>query len=128
MITYLGMTMPMAVLALIAWLRHPYQGNRSEVQVNRVKGKEWLLLSVLTVFVTAGFCFLLQYFHTANLIPSTVSVATGFAAAYSQLQFWSFLCSFSISIFAYPTIFREEAVILLLYKSKTLCYNIVSDC
>ena len=82
MITYLGMTMPMTVIALAAWLRHPYQGKRSEVQVNRVKGKEWLLLSVLTVCVTAGFWFVLKYFHTANLIPSTVSVATSFAAAY----------------------------------------------
>ena len=82
MITYLGMTMPMAVLALASWLRHPYRGNRSEVQVNRVKGKEWLLLSGLTVCVTVGFFFLLKYFHTANLIISAVSVATSFVAAY----------------------------------------------
>ena len=82
MITYLGMTMPMAVLALVSWLRHPYQGNRSEVRVNHVKGKEWLLLSVLTVCVTAGFCCLLKFFHTAHLIPSTVSVATSFVAVY----------------------------------------------
>lgn len=34
MITYLGMSAPMAVFALISWLRHPYQGNRSQVQVN----------------------------------------------------------------------------------------------
>ena len=27
MITYLGMTMPMAVFALISWLRNPYKGN-----------------------------------------------------------------------------------------------------
>lgn len=32
-ITYLGMTMPMAFFALISWLRHPYRGNRSEVAV-----------------------------------------------------------------------------------------------
>jgi len=82
MITYLGMTMPMAVLALVSWLRHPYQGKWSEVQVNTIKEKEWLLLSGLTVFVTAGFCFLLKYYHTANLITSTVSVATSFVAAY----------------------------------------------
>lgn len=31
MITYLGMTMPMAMLALISWLRHPYKDNKSEV-------------------------------------------------------------------------------------------------
>ncbi|MCR4793600.1 MAG: nicotinamide mononucleotide transporter, partial [Ruminococcus sp.] len=28
MITYLGMTTPMAVLALISWLKNPYNGNR----------------------------------------------------------------------------------------------------
>lgn len=82
MVTYLGMTMPMAVLALFSWLRHPYQGNRSEVRVNHIRGKEWLLLSVLAVVVTAGFWFVLKRFHTANLIPSTVSVATSFIAAY----------------------------------------------
>ncbi len=34
MITYLGMTAPMALFALISWLRHPYNGNRAEVEVN----------------------------------------------------------------------------------------------
>ena len=35
MITYLGMTMPMAVFALIAWLKNPYKGNKLEVKVSR---------------------------------------------------------------------------------------------
>ena len=30
MITYLGMTMPMAAVALVSWLRNPYRGNRAE--------------------------------------------------------------------------------------------------
>lgn len=34
MITYLGMTMPMAIFALISWLKNPYNGNKSEVKVN----------------------------------------------------------------------------------------------
>ena len=33
MITYLGMTMPMAVFSLITWLKNPFNGNRSEVDV-----------------------------------------------------------------------------------------------
>ena len=41
-----------------------------------------MLLSVLAVVVTAGFWFVLKRFHTANLIPGTVSVATSFIAAY----------------------------------------------
>ena len=32
MLTYLGMTMPMAIFALISWLKNPYNGNRSELR------------------------------------------------------------------------------------------------
>ena len=37
MITYLGMTMPMAVFSLITWLKNPFNGNRSEVEIYHVK-------------------------------------------------------------------------------------------
>ena len=40
MITYLGMTMPMAVFALVSWLKNPYNGNRSEAKVNSISKKE----------------------------------------------------------------------------------------
>ena len=82
MITYLGMTGPMALFALIAWLRNPYQGNRAEVAVNRLKKRELVLMYALTVLVTVGFYFILDYFHTANMIPSTLSVTTSFIAVY----------------------------------------------
>ena len=36
MITYLGMTMPMALFSLVAWLRHPFKGKKSEVEVNQI--------------------------------------------------------------------------------------------
>ena len=82
MITYLGMTMPMAVAALVSWLRHPYKGNRAQVQVDRLREGEWLLLALLTAAVTAAFFFILRAFHTANLALSTLSVTTSFAAVY----------------------------------------------
>ena len=82
MITYLGMTMPMAVFALIAWLRHPYRGNRAQVSVNRIGRGETVLMWVLTVLVTAVFYGILQFFHTANIVPSTLSVTTSFLAVY----------------------------------------------
>ena len=50
MITYLGMTMPMAVFALVAWLRNPYKGKKSEVKVNSISVKESIFLLLLTVF------------------------------------------------------------------------------
>jgi len=36
MVTYLGMTMPMAIFALVSWLKNPYNGRRSEVKVNEL--------------------------------------------------------------------------------------------
>ena len=82
MATYLGMSMPMAVFALISWLRHPYKDNKSEVKVNRIGKKEHLLIWPLTILVTVIFYFILAYFNTANLIPSTISVTTSFLAVY----------------------------------------------
>lgn len=82
MITYLGMTAPMAAAALITWVKNPYQGNKAEVKVNCLKKKEYLFLGILTGFVTIFFYFVLAYFNTANMIPSTISVTTSFVAVY----------------------------------------------
>lgn len=80
MITYLGMTLPMAIIALVSWLKNPYQGNRAEVRVNTVGKREVLLICLVAAAVTAVFYFVLKYFQTANLIPSTISIATSFIA------------------------------------------------
>ena len=82
MITYLGMTGPMALFALIAWLRNPFGGNKAEVAVNQLKKAELIFMWVLTAVVTVGFCFILDAFRTANLLPSTLSVTTSFVAVY----------------------------------------------
>ena len=39
MVTYLGMTAPMAAVALVSWLKNPYRGNRAEVKVNQISRK-----------------------------------------------------------------------------------------
>ena len=82
MITYLGMTGPMALFALISWLRNPYNGNHAEVAVNQLGKRELVLMYVLTALVTVGFYFILDYFDTTNMVPSTLSVTTSFIAVY----------------------------------------------
>ena len=82
MITYLGMTMPMAVFSLIAWLRNPYNGNRAEVRVNSISRKEAVFMWVITGLVTLVFYYILRFFNTANIVPSTLSVTTSFLAVY----------------------------------------------
>lgn len=82
MLTYLGMTAPMALYALIAWLRNPFNGNKSEVRVNHLKPLEYAVMSVIAILVTWLFYYILVYFHTANIVPSTISVTTSFLAVY----------------------------------------------
>lgn len=86
MITYLGMSAPIAVAALISWIRNPAKGERKEVEVNSLSYKEYIFLSVLSLAVTVAFGFILNAFHTANLILSTVSVWSSFTASYLTLR------------------------------------------
>ncbi|MBQ7376819.1 MAG: nicotinamide mononucleotide transporter [Clostridia bacterium] len=79
MITYLFMTAPMALFAVISWLRHPY--SKKEVAVGRLsRGKLWFLL-LGSVSVTALFYFLLRALGNASLAVSTLSITTSFLAS-----------------------------------------------
>ncbi len=83
MITYMGMTGPMALLALIAWLKNPYnEGDHSQVKVNKISKLEGVLMFLLSLAVTGVFYFILKAFNTTNLALSTVSVTTSFIAVY----------------------------------------------
>ena len=82
MITYLCMSAPAAVVAIVSWLRHPFSTDHSEVEINRLRGREWIFACVLTAVVTGVFYFLLDRFGTAQLTVSTLSVTTSFFASY----------------------------------------------
>lgn len=82
MITYIGMTMPMAAFALVSWLKNPYNGDKVEVKVNVVSIRETVCMWIVALIVTVIFYFILDYFNTANLILSTISVTTSFVAVY----------------------------------------------
>ena len=82
MLTYLGMTAPMAVISLVSWVKHPNGENRSEVKIRSLKNLDVIIMIPSTIIVTVAFYFILRAFGTANLLTSTISVTTSFAAAY----------------------------------------------
>ena len=82
MLTYLGMTMPMAIFALVSWLKNPYNGNRAEVKVNSIGKREIFFMCIAAAVITGAFYFILRHFGTANIIPGTLSVTTSFIAVY----------------------------------------------
>ncbi len=79
MITYLGMTMPIALLSIYTWLSNPYCEN--EVSINKLSKKQYLILFFLSVVVTIIFYYILKYFGTSNIVFSTLSISTSFLAA-----------------------------------------------
>ena len=58
MITYLGMTVPMAIVALVTWLKNPYKNNKSEVAVNKISKQEIVFMLCLSAVVTIIFYFI----------------------------------------------------------------------
>lgn len=62
--------------------QNPYNGNKAEVKVNRLKREEIFFAILLTAVVTLIFYYILAAFQTANLLPSTLSVTTSFLAVY----------------------------------------------
>lgn len=82
MITYLAMTAPMSLFSLIVWLKNPVEGRKNEVAARVLSRKECVFALFLSAAIAAGFYFILDYFHTANIFWSTVSVATSFIAVY----------------------------------------------
>ena len=82
MITYLFMTMPMAILSIFSWLKNPYKEHKMQVKVNKITFKEVVFMFLLTAVVTIIFYFILKYFNTANLFFSTISISTSFIAVY----------------------------------------------
>lgn len=80
MITFMGMTGPVAVFSIISWLRHPYAGTR-EVQVSRLSALQVGLLALAALAVTVAFYFILGALGNANLLVSTISVTASFVAS-----------------------------------------------
>ena len=85
MITYLGMTAPIAFLSTVSWLKNPYKKGKAEVKISKLSRNKIVLMIALTVLVTIGSYFILKYFNTANLFMSSVSIATSFSASYLML-------------------------------------------
>ncbi|MBE5748818.1 MAG: nicotinamide mononucleotide transporter [Clostridiales bacterium] len=81
MLTYLCLSSPAAVCAIVSWIKHPYKQTK-QVEIQKMTQKQYFIMFFLTVIVTFTFYFVLKALNNANLALSTVSVATSCIAAY----------------------------------------------
>lgn len=125
MITYLGMTMPMAFFALISWLKNPYQKGKAEVKVNRLSKLELAFMYVLTAIVTIVFYLILENFNTANIIPSTLSVTTSFIAVYLTFRRSPyFALAYAVNDLILIVLWVLASVTEISYLSMVICFAV----
>ena len=74
------MSMPMAIVAVVSWVRHPYKDS-NEVEVSKLNKKSVIVLCFLSLIVTIIFYFILKQLGTTQLVVSTISITTSFVAA-----------------------------------------------
>lgn len=87
MITYLGMTMPMAIWSTITWLKNPAK-NGKEVAIQELRLKHIVWLVLFGTITTIVFYYILAVLNTPNIVFSTISITTSFlAAALTMLRF-----------------------------------------
>lgn len=80
MITYLGMTMPMAIWSTVTWLKNPAP-NGKEVAIQKLVPGHIVGLILGGTITTVVFYLILHALDTPNIVFSTISVTTSFIAA-----------------------------------------------
>ncbi len=122
-LTYVGMSAPMAVLSLISWLKNPYKKGESEVKTAKIKKKDVYQLAVLAPIISVIFFFVLKTFGTENLAVSTVSVTTSFAAVfltYKRSKF--FTLAYALNDIVLITLWTLAAIKNISYLSVIICF------
>ena len=86
MITYLGMSAPASVCALISWLKHPF-ADSNEVKISKTTPRIVISAFAIATAVTIVFYFILGALNTENLFFSVLSVFTSvLAAAFTYMR------------------------------------------
>lgn len=78
-LTYLGMTAPIAGATVVEWIKNPY--SERQVRISTLSPKKAILLAVGAISVTVLFFFIMRALKTPNLYFSTVSITTSFLAS-----------------------------------------------
>lgn len=84
-IIYLCIMLPMYIIGIISWLKHQSKETNS-VEVNVIKTKEWVIVSIASIIAFIGIYFLLKTFDTSLLFISSLSVIDSLFAIYLGIR------------------------------------------
>lgn len=81
-IIYIFFMTPINIAMILSWLKNKSKQDENIVEVNKVSKKEYIILFIVTLFVTVGFYYLLKALNTSALLISTISLIDSFIATY----------------------------------------------
>lgn len=124
MITYLCMSAPIAVAAIVSWLRHPFR-ETAEVEVESLSCKKIVFLFSVSAFVTLSFYFILRALGTENLTVSTFSVGTSFmASALTCFRSPYYALAYAANDLVLIVLWSLAAAVYFPYFSMVLCFAV----
>ena len=92
---YVFLMLPMFVVGTFSWIKHQNKKTNS-VEINNIKAKEWIIVSIVFIGVFIGIYYVLKAFNTNELIVSTASVLASLFAVYLQVRRSKYSFSFYI--------------------------------
>ena len=120
-ITYLGMTAPIAFLSVITWLKHPY--SKQEVKVSEITKKQSIILTIVTIVVTILFGIILKKLGTTNLGFSIISITTSFlASSLMMLRSHYYAIAYAANDVVLIILWSLASVANIMYLPMVICF------
>lgn len=123
MLTYLGMSAPVSIAAIVTWIKNPHNGNKADVKINTLQTAEYYFVFFLGVIVAIVFYFVLKTLNTNNLIISTISVFTSFIPCYLTVRRSEFYAiGYAVNDIVLIILWTIAAFENLNYLSMVICF------
>lgn len=129
-IIYIFLMLPMYLIGIVSWIKY-HNKETNTVQINKINNKEWLLISIISIFGFIGIYLLLKIFNTNELTVSTISVIVSLLAIYLQVRRSRFSFYFYIindfilmTLWGIPVIKGNKLVLPMLFNP---IINLIND-
>jgi len=125
MITYLGMTVPSALFALILWVKHPFEKGKPVVEISKLTKRKMLIIVALSIMLTIIFYFLLRLLNTPNLLISTASIFTSLLASLFMIfRVPYYAIAYSLNDILLIILWVLASITSLVYLPMVVCFSI----
>ncbi len=114
MIIYIAIMFPMYIWGIVEWIRNRNNDTTKTVEVNEIRWKEWVCLSVCAAGAFVGFYFMLKALNTSQLIVSTLSVVDNIFAVYLLAR---------RSKYGFVSYIVNDLILIVLWGASVVCGN-----